>query len=72
MGKVKLTECRRCGMPGVATSTLESVTGTPRKFYILCMCRESEYFDTAEEAVRHWTKTNAERYDDMERDCACS
>jgi len=59
MEKVKIVVCRKCGLPGVVTSTLESVTGKPRKYYILCMCREPEYFDTAEQALRHWAKTNA-------------
>ena len=59
MEKVKIVVCRKCGLPGVVTSTLESVTGKPRKYYVLCMCQEPEYFDTAEEALRRWVKTNA-------------
>ena len=70
MGKVNLTECRKCAMPGVVTSTLESLTRKQRQYFIVCMCGESGYFDTAEEAIRHWTKTNAESCGDMEVDCA--
>jgi hypothetical protein len=65
MRNFKLASCKKCGMAGgalVVVGTLETVTGNPRQFYVLCMCREAEYFDTAEEAAEAWNNANAEPF----------
>ena len=62
MRDFKLASCNRCGMLGrslVLVSTCELLTRKPRQFYVLCMCREAEYFDTAEEAAEAWNNANA-------------
>jgi len=63
MRKFKLASCKRCGVAGeslVVVSTLEQVTGRPRQFYVLCLCREAKYFDTPEDAAEAWNKASAE------------
>jgi hypothetical protein len=46
----------------VVVSTLETVTGKPRQFYVQCLCGEAEYFDTAEEAAEAWNEANVEAF----------
>ena len=62
MRSFKLASCKKCGIAGkalVVVSTLETLTGKPRQFYVLCLCREAEYFDTEEEAAEAWNSANA-------------
>jgi hypothetical protein len=63
MRDFELASCNRCGMAGkslVVVSTCEQLSRKPRQFYVLCMCREAEYFDTAEEAAEAWNSAKAE------------
>jgi hypothetical protein len=62
MRDFELASCKRCGMAGaslVVVSSCEQLTRKPRQFYVLCMCSEAEYFDTAEEAAEAWNNANA-------------
>ena len=63
MRNFELASCNRCGMAGeslVVVSTSEQFSGKPRQFYVLCMCREAECFDTEEEAAEAWNSAEAE------------
>ena len=65
MRDFELASCKRCGMAGaslVVVSTCETVTGKPRQFYVQCMCRGAEYFDTEEEAAEAWNSANAKPF----------